>query len=63
MKLLVASILTLCTTNVPNNTEEKTLTCFDHYVNCALTMEVIKSEKPEIAALKRLNYCQYKTVK
>lgn len=63
MKLLVASILTICTTNVPHNTEEKTLDCFDKYVNCALTMDVIKSDKPEILALKRLNFCQYKTVK
>ncbi len=62
MKLLVAAILKICTTAHGVHNEEALQTCFDKYTNCTLTMEVIQSEKPEIAALKRLNTCQYNTV-
>lgn len=63
MKLLVAAILQICMSDPKIKTEDQKLTCFDKYVNCALSMDVILSDKPEIGAIKRLNYCQYGTVK
>lgn len=63
MKLLAATIFKICSSLYPITAEEKMLTCFDKYVNCVITPQVLNADRPEMEALKRLNFCQYKTVK
>lgn len=53
MKLLVAAIFKICTQQGLYD-DERILSCFDHYVNCSITMKTAT----EAAALKQLEKCK-----
>jgi len=65
MKLLSAAIFQICLSSGKGkpHTDEYMATCFDKYVNCTIKAEDSKAYDPEVVALKRLNHCQYNTVR
>lgn len=63
MKILLAAILQICAAEPDMKSAEKTQSCYDKYISCTLTKDVLLSNKVEVGALKNLNHCQYKTIR
>lgn len=63
MKILLAAILQICAAEKGTHTPETDKACYDKYISCTLTKDVLSSNKVEVGALKNLNHCQYKTIR
>lgn len=63
MNILLAAILQICADQKGVKTNEKQKACYERFIICTLPIDVLKSSKVEIDALKRLNACQYKTIR
>ena len=63
MKILLAAILQICGDEKGVKTIDKQQICYEKYITCTLTIDVLKSSNVEVGALKRLNACQYKTIR
>lgn len=63
MSILLAAILQICAAEPGIKSATKTQACYDKYISCTLTKDVLSSKKVEVGALKNLNHCQYKTIR
>lgn len=63
MNILFAAILQICAAEKGAKSPEITRVCYDKYIACTMTKDVLASSKVEVNALKRLNACQYKTLR